>query len=63
MITQMRDRLALGIGGKWPGNCVYKGSDKLTDLRNWQIYRIEVDDGKIEVCKNDVLIGSSYISE
>ncbi len=54
--------LTLGIGGKWPGNECYKGPELLTDLRNFQIYRIVVEDGNIEVYKNDVLIGSSYLA-
>lgn len=54
--------LYLGIGGNWPGNKVYKGSDKLTDLRDFQIFKIEVHEGNIKVYKNDVLIGSSYLS-
>ena len=54
--------LSLGIGGKWPGNSVYKGSDKLTDLRDFQIYKVYVDKGNVEVYKNDILIGSSYLS-
>ncbi len=51
----------VGMGGKWPGELVYKGSEKLTDLRQFQIYRIEIESGNVRVYKNGELIGSRYI--
>lgn len=51
----------VGVGGKWPGKKLYKGSDKLTDLKEFQIYTIAIENGNVMVYKNDELIGERYV--
>lgn len=45
----------------WPGEIVYISSEMLTDLREFQTYRIEVHDGEVKVYKNDEFIGRKFI--